>query len=125
MNKPLTKKQIDNRFEKREALKAQIAELEAQVSAIDDEMKAECQRLGLEYLYGENARVRFALVIKPQFQGKKLKADHPELYAAYTAPTESRPFYFERISEKEKAANKTAAALAAVPASAIPVAAAV
>ena len=127
MNKPLTEKQIDNRYEKRELLKAQIAALEAQIDAIDDEMKAECVRLGVEYLNGKKSRVRFAFVIKPQFQAAKFKKDHPELAAGYTKETTSRPFYFEQIPAAQQAEKRTEAKMAAAttPATVAPIPAAV
>lgn len=104
----LTQKQIDNRGKKRDALKAQMDELQKQIDEIDNEMKAECEQLGVEELRGENYIVRWARQIRNQFQSAKFKADHADLYAQYQKAEERRPFTFGEMTEKDKAAVKAA-----------------
>ena len=122
MNKPLTETQIDNRFAKRQALLAQIDALKAQVDAIDDEMKAECERLGVGRLYGNKARVRWDPIVKSAFNSAAFKKDHADLFAAYQKTQESRPFYFEKLSDKELAELRTARAINAATVAPVPVA---
>lgn len=109
----LTERQIDNRFAKREKLLAQIAELEEQVKTIDNEMKAECLALGVSFLYGEKSQVRFQFVDKASFDSARFKAEQKELYKAYTVTKQTRPFYFEQLSEKNRKAREAAKMAAA------------
>jgi len=109
----LTAKQIDNRFAKREKLLAQIEDLKKQVAAIDDEMKEECDRLGLSLLLGDKSQVRYAEVVKPSFDSSRFKADHAALYQAYQVDKKTRPFYFEKLSAKNAKMAQAAKAAAA------------
>lgn len=117
----LTRTQIDNRGKKREALLAQISELQKQVDLIDAEMMAECTTLGVDILTGKTYEVTWKEQVSNCFNSKAFIADHAALYEAYKRPVRKRPYTFKAMSksrleqmEKEQRENASAVPVPAV-----------
>ena len=69
------------------SVRAMIAELEAEAEALTDKIKAAMTERGEEVLTGDGWKASWKNVTSSRFDGKSFKADHADLYAAYTKPT--------------------------------------
>ena len=74
------------------AVKAMIAELEAQAEALTDSIKAAMVEQGREALSGEGWKASWKNVNSTRFDSKAFKAEHADLYAAYSKKTTSTRF---------------------------------
>ena len=74
------------------AVKAAIAELEAQAEALTDTIKAAMVEQGQEALTGDGWKASWKNVTSRRFDSKTFKADHADLYTAYSKPTVSTRF---------------------------------
>ena len=73
-------------------LKAMADELAAEITAIEDAIKAEMTAQGVDEMQVDVFRVRYKVVISSRFDSKAFKATHADLYSQYTRQTESRRF---------------------------------
>lgn len=73
-------------------LKAMADELAAEITAIEDIIKAEMLSQGVEEMQVDVFKVRYKTVISSRFDSKAFKATHADLYSQYTKQTESRRF---------------------------------
>lgn len=73
-------------------LKAMAEELTAEITAIEDTIKAEMMARNVEEMTVDVFKVRYKTVISNRFDSKAFKATHANLYSQYTKPTESRRF---------------------------------
>ena len=73
-------------------LKAMADELAAEITAIEDAIKAEMTAQGVDEMQVDVFKVRYKTVISSRFDSKAFKADHADLYTQYTKQTESRRF---------------------------------
>ena len=73
-------------------LKAIADELAAEITAIEDIIKAEMLSQGVEEMQVDVFKVRYKTVISSRFDSKAFKATHADLYSQYTRQTESRRF---------------------------------
>lgn len=73
-------------------LKAMADELAAEITAIEDIIKAEMLTQGVEEMQVDVFKVRYKTVISSRFDSKAFKATHADLYSQYTRQTESRRF---------------------------------
>ncbi len=73
-------------------LKAMAEELAAEITAIEDAIKAEMLLRNVDELQVDVYKVRYKTVISSRFDSKAFKATHADLYAQYTKQTESRRF---------------------------------
>lgn len=73
-------------------LKAMAEELAAEITAIEDTIKAEMMARNVEEMTVDVFKVRYKTVISNRFDSKAFKATHADLYSQYTKPTESRRF---------------------------------
>ena len=73
-------------------LKAMAEELAAEITAIEDAIKAEMTAQGVDEMQVDVFKVRYKTVISSRFDSKAFKATHAELYDQYTKQTESRRF---------------------------------
>lgn len=69
------------------SVRAMIAELEAEAEALTDKIKATMTERGEETLTGDGWKASWKNITSSRFDGKSFKADHGDLYAAYTKPT--------------------------------------
>ena len=73
-------------------LKAMADELAAEITTIEDIIKAEMLSQGVEEMQVDVFKVRYKTVISSRFDSKAFKATHADLYSQYTRQTESRRF---------------------------------
>ena len=74
------------------AVKAMIAELEAQAEALTDTIKGAMVEQGAEALTGDGWKASWKNVNSRRFDSKAFKADHADLYDAYSKQTVSTRF---------------------------------
>ncbi len=65
-------------------LKAMADELQAEITAIEDELKAECVRQGTEELTAGIFKIRYKAVSSNRFDTKAFKTAYSDLYEQYT-----------------------------------------
>ena len=73
-------------------IQAEIKELEAQADALKQAMIRELDTQGIEELAAGEYTIRWSLYESNRLDSTKLKADHGDLYAAYTKRTTSTRF---------------------------------
>lgn len=73
-------------------LKAMQDELNAEITAIEDEIKAVMLDNGTEEMNVDVFKIRYKLVESKRFDSAAFKATHAELYNQYTKTTTSRRF---------------------------------
>lgn len=73
-------------------LEALIREAQAEAEAIKDQLKAEMTAQGTEEMTVDVYTVRYKTVTSRRLDSRKLKADHADLYNAYTTETTSCRF---------------------------------
>lgn len=73
-------------------LKAMQDELNAEITAIEDEIKAVMLDNGTEEMNVDVFKIRYKLVESTRFDSAAFKATHAELYNQYTKTTTSRRF---------------------------------
>ncbi len=69
------------------SVRAMIAELEAEAEAMTDKIKAAMTERGEEVLTGDGWKASWKNVTTSRFDSKGFKADHADLFAAYSKPT--------------------------------------
>lgn len=73
-------------------LKAMAEELAAEITAIEDEIKALMDEQGTEELLVDMFKVRYSTVTSSRFDTTAFKKTHADLYGQYTKQTTSRRF---------------------------------
>ena len=69
------------------AVRAMIAELEAEAEALTDKIKGAMVDRGQEVLTGDGWKASWKNVNSSRFDSKAFKADHTDLYTEYSKPT--------------------------------------
>ncbi len=69
------------------AVRQMIAELEAEAEALTDKIKSAMIAQGTESLAGEGWKASWKNVTSSRFDSKAFKADHADLYTAYSKQT--------------------------------------
>lgn len=88
----MNKKELENKVQQLRELKAFAADLEAEISAIEDELKAEMRAADTDELTAGVFKVRWKIVTSNRFDGAALKRAMPDVYTAFTKKTECRRF---------------------------------
>ncbi|MBD5479582.1 MAG: hypothetical protein HDR14_09865 [Lachnospiraceae bacterium] len=83
---------IENRVRKLMALEEQKKELEAQISALQEEIKKDMDTKGIEEMQAGTFIIRFTSVLSSRFDTKRFKEQYSELYNMYVKPVASRRF---------------------------------
>lgn len=73
-------------------LKLMAEELAADITAIEDSLKAEMTEKGVEEMTVDVFKIRWTKVSSTRFDSTTFKKAMPELYAQFTRQTESRRF---------------------------------
>ena len=74
------------------SLREMAAELADEITAIEDTLKADMQRQGVDIIEAGKHTVRWAVVKSSRFDSKAFRAAYPTIDADYTKPTETRRF---------------------------------
>lgn len=73
-------------------LKTMAAELEAEITAIEDSIKAVMTEQGAEELFIDEYKLSYKPVTSSRFDTKSFKAKYAELYTAFTKTTTYKRF---------------------------------
>lgn len=74
------------------SVRAMIRELEAEAEALTDKLKAAMVERSTETLEGDGWKATWKNVERHRFDSKAFKAQHGELYEAFTKPTTTTRF---------------------------------
>lgn len=74
------------------SLREMAAELADEITAIEDTLKADMQRQGVDTIEVGKHTIRYALIKSSRFDSKAFRVAYPSIYEQYTKPTESRRF---------------------------------
>lgn len=84
--------ELNAKAKKLKALKAKEAEIAEQITAIEDEIKAEMTERGVEELSVGVLKIRWTKVVSNRLDTTALKKAIPDIVALFTKPTETRRF---------------------------------
>ena len=84
--------EITSKVRELKELKAMLAEIEAAIDTIEDEIKAEMTARNTEEMSVDVYKVRWTKVTSSRFDTSAFKKTHAELYNQYTKQTETRRF---------------------------------
>ena len=88
MSKQRLRKKVQELVELREI----ADELAAEISAIEDEIKAHMDKVGTDTLKAGKHVIRWAVVKSSRFDSKAFRETYPSIYDQYTKSTEVRRF---------------------------------
>ena len=88
----MTNQEMLKKIRELKELKAMADELAAEITAIEDAIKAELTAKNVEEMQVDVFKVRYKTVISSRFDSKAFKATHAELYDQYTKQTASKRF---------------------------------
>lgn len=88
----MTKSEIATKAKEIKELKIMLDELTAEITSLEDELKAEMTATGTEEIITDLFKIRYTTVTSNRFDTKAFKATHSELYQQYTKPTTSKRF---------------------------------
>ncbi len=88
----MSKNELTKKVRELKELKAFADEIAAEITTIEDELKAEMNAQGVEEMMVDVFKLRYKTVTSSRFDTSAFKATHGELYAQYTKPTVSRRF---------------------------------
>ena len=88
----MTKHELASKVEELKELKAMAEELSAEMTAIEDAIKAEMAARDAEELQAGLFKVRYKTVESRRLDGKSLKAEMPELYDRFSKSIITRRF---------------------------------
>ena len=74
------------------SVRQMIEELQAEAEALTDKIKAAMIDQGTEVLQGDGRKARWTNVKSSQFDSKRFKADHADLYGQYSKATTTTRF---------------------------------
>ena len=83
------------------ALKEQKAEIEAQIEALSDSVKAEMDAHGVSSLTAGNFSAKYTRYFSQRFDSAAFKEEHEDMYIEYTKSVPSTRFTVSVKSEKE------------------------
>ena len=80
---------LENRIRKIKDLEAQKKDIDRQISSLKDEIRRDMTARREEEHRTKNFIVRFKEIICNDFDKKRFRAEHPEMYEAYLVPGRS------------------------------------
>lgn len=84
--------ELTAKVRKLKELKTFAEEVASEITAIEDELKAEMTAQNVEEMTVDVFKLRYKAVTSNRFDSTAFKATHAELYAQYTKPTTYRKF---------------------------------
>lgn len=84
--------ELTTKVRKLKELKTFAEEVAAEITAIEDEIKAEMTAQGVEEMTVDVFKLRYKAVTSNRFDSAAFKVTHAELYSQYTKPTTYRRF---------------------------------
>ena len=88
----MSTKDITTKVRRLNRLQSKADELQAEITAIHDELKAELTAQNTDELHAGEYKIRFTTVTSNRFDSKSFKALYSDLYNQFTKQTSSRRF---------------------------------
>ena len=88
----MSAKDITAKVRKLKRLQSKADELQAEITAIQNELKAELETQDTEELHAGEYKLRFTTVTSNRFDSKSFKVLYSDLYKQFTKQTTSRRF---------------------------------
>lgn len=88
----MSTKDLTGKVKELKELKMMVEELEAEISTIEDEIKAEMTARETNELMLDMFKISWKEVVSNRFDSKAFKATHAELYSQYTKQTTTKRF---------------------------------
>lgn len=88
----MTTTEITTKVRRMKRLQAKADQLQAEITAIQDEIKATMTEQGAEELSAGEYKIRYALITSNRFDSKAFRASYDALYQQFVKPTVSRRF---------------------------------
>ena len=84
--------ELDQKVSQLRELRELEAEVRAEISAIEDDIKAEMLARNVEVLEGQSCKVTWRTVITTRFDSAAFRLSHADLFRQYSKATTSRRF---------------------------------
>ena len=84
--------ELDSKVNELRELRNLEAELKSEITAIEDEIKAEMVAKQVEVLEGTSCKITWKTITTTRFDSPAYKATHADLFAQYSRATTSRRF---------------------------------
>lgn len=84
----------NKRFKELAQLRMMKTELEAEIKAIEDEIKEHMETEGIEELLGDEHKAIYKAITSNRFDSTWFKKDHADMYEAYKRPNTAMRFTF-------------------------------
>lgn len=88
----MSKTELQSKVDELRELRRMVEELSAEISSIEDELKAHMAALNTDTLHGDNFKLTWKEVTTSRIDSKALKAEAPELWQRYSKQTTTRRF---------------------------------
>ena len=88
----MSQNEIHGKIQELRELRCMADELDAEITAIEDSIKAHMTAEGTDTLSGTDYKVTWKPVLSSRFDSTAFKKAAPDMYAAFTKQTESRCF---------------------------------
>lgn len=88
----MTMNELTSKVRELKELKLMAEDLAAEITAIEDAIKAEMTTMGTDELRVDVFKVRWTSFTSTRFDSKAFKATHADLYNQYTKPVQTRRF---------------------------------
>ena len=88
----MTQKEIEGKIAELKEYKRLAEDLNTQITALEDEIKAEMEAQNTDTLITALFKVTWKVITSKRFDSNAFKATHKELYEQYLKPSESRRF---------------------------------
>ena len=88
----MSKKKLQEKVQELVELRQMAAELADEISTLEDEIKADMDRHGVDTLEAGKHTIRWAVVKSSRFDSRAFRETYPSIYDQYTKSTEVRRF---------------------------------
>ena len=88
----MSKKKLQEKVKELVSLREMAAELADEISTLEDEIKADMDRQGVDTLEAGKHTIRWAVVKSSRFDSRAFRETYPSIYDQYTKSTEVRRF---------------------------------
>ena len=88
----MSKKKLQEKVQELVELRQMAAELADEISTLEDEIKADMDRQGVDTLAAGKHTIRWAVVNSSRFDSRAFRETYPTIYDQYTKSTEVRRF---------------------------------
>lgn len=88
----MTRNELSAKVKELRELKMMAAELADEITAIEDQIKAEMTARDIDEIVTDQYRIKWTTVTSTRFDSKAFKIAHADLYDQYAKTTQSRRF---------------------------------